>query len=80
MSVWQKAYKQQHQIEDLNTEFIESNEKIIKIAIIVAVVLGFLLNILVWFRIKYASWLLNFEILYLILLSFAPLKYGSLRN
>ena len=80
VSTWQKAYRQQHQIENLNTEFSEKNEQIIKIAIMVAVVMGFLLNILVWFRNKYASWLLNFEILYLILVSFAPINYGSLRN
>ena len=58
---WQKAYLSRAELTNIDQDFIERSMGPIKTAIVGYVIAGFLLDLLVWRRRKYASWIIYFE-------------------
>ena len=80
-TTWQKAFKIWHeeplQRSKFNAEFVEESEPYVKVAIFTLLAVGFLLGVLVWRRRKFASLLLYYELVFILVNCLAPLDYGD---
>ena len=77
VATWQKAYNDVDRIKDLNMDFVEKSREILKNIILVGIVFGLLLDLFVWVSRKYATWILYYEIIFLIPLSMLPSMIAS---
>ena len=62
IAYWQKAYEGVDDYDELNRDFVEKSEPILKMIMIVTIPFGVLLDILVWRRRHYAVWLFYYEL------------------
>ena len=79
LAQWQKIYKtldesdENDEIQDnFDLKFVHTTKKTVQTLMIVGIVMGVLLDILVWGKRNCASWILYFECIYMIMTSFAP--------
>ena len=88
IAYWQKAYEDKHELahkatsdfDRINQEFVSATETYVKIAIYALIVLGVLLDIVVWKQRRFASWLLYYECVSFIVQGFVPFDYGNFRT
>lgn len=80
ISSWQIAYKEKDSIENLNTEFVDKSQSIIKAGIILLLILEIQVNILIWRKRRYAFLLLYFNMFHLLWVGFVPYDYGDLQS
>ena len=63
--------------EELNRDFVEKSEPIIKIVLIALIPIGVLLDVLIWRRRQFANWLLYYELVSILLQGFVPFNFGD---
>ena len=76
LAYWQKAYEKLDEREDINLEFVKSSESIVKIAVVTMIVLGVLLDMLVWRARKFANLILYYEMFGVLIQGFVPYDLG----
>ena len=74
---WQKAYAARADLDTIDLAFVERVMGPTIIAIYCYVAAGVLLDLLVWRRRKYASWIIYYECVVTIISAFVPFDYGS---
>ena len=80
VAYWQKAYKNTEERDDINHEFVRDSENIIKFATCVMIVVGVVLDILIWRKRKLANILFLYEIIYCFVYGFVPLDFGHMSS
>ena len=60
----------------MNLQLIEMTEPVVKVTTITLIVIGVLLDLLVWRRRNYANWLFNYELLNMLNQGLVPFHYG----
>ena len=76
LAYWQKAYEKLDEREDINLEFVKSSESIVKIAVVTMIVLGVLLDMLVWKAREFAYLILYYEMFGVLIQGFVPYDLG----
>ena len=65
---------------EVNQEFASAIEPYVKIAIFVLILIGVLVDIILYKHRKYANYLLYYELVSTIVQGFVPFNYGDFRN
>ena len=63
--------------EELNRDFVEKSEPIVKMVLIALIPIGVLLDVLIWRRRQFANWLLYYELVSILLQGFVPFNFGD---
>ena len=63
--------------EELNRDFVEKSEPVIKMILIALIPIGVLLDIIIWRRRQFANWLLYYELVSILLQGFVPFNFGD---
>ena len=81
LSYWQKAYEGRKELKDkFDDEFVTATKPYVIPTIISLIVLGIVLDVIVWRRRHLAQWIFYYECLSNIVQAFAPFDYGSFSN
>lgn len=80
VSYWQKAYNGADKLKDINTDYVEKSEGVIKIIMVTMIVLGVLLDILTCKYRRCARFIIYYEFIMTLLMSFVPINLGDLSN
>lgn len=76
-SYWQKAYKNYKKNDAVNVEFVVASEPHVKLAIMILIVLGVILDVVVWRRRHLGKYIIYYELLSLIVQTFLPFNFGD---
>lgn len=74
---WQKAYNSRREYDNLNHEFIDKSEAVIKTIIIALIPVGVILDLLIWRYRHLANWVIYYEFVQILLQGFVPFQYGD---
>lgn len=77
ISYWQKGYKTYETIPNIDIEFVKNTETTVKIINYAFIVIGVLLDIVIWRHRKYARIIPYLEIAVLFIQGFVPFNYGD---
>ena len=77
IAYWQKAYKNYEKNDVINREFAVASEPYVKLAIVILIVLGVILDIAVWRRRHLGKFIIYYELVSLILQNFLPVNMGD---
>ena len=77
ISYWQKGYNTYETIPNIDIEFVKNTETTVKIINYIFIVIGVLLDIVVWRHRKYARIIPYLEIAVLFIQGFVPFNYGD---
>ena len=74
---WQKAFKGRHKIEAVDQNFVDDTEYSVKVAIIVLIAVGLIVDLVAWRRRHFANLIIYFESVSVLVQSFVPFDYGT---
>ena len=65
---------------EVNQEFGAATEPYVRIAIIALIIIGMIVDIVIYKHRKYANWLIYFELVSTLVQGLVPFNYGDFRN
>ena len=77
ISYMEKGYETYETIPNINTELVKSTETMIKIINYIFIVIGVMLDIVIWRHRKYARVIPYLELAVLFIQGFIPFNYGD---
>ena len=80
IAYWQRAYKDRENNPKLNQEFVNDSEFAVKTTILVMIILGLVLDVLIFKYRWMARYLVYYEVLSIFSQGFVPFNFGDFMN